>query len=340
MTEEVETITIEDTNTVPKNAGTLLKEARESKKLSVSEVASELRLTKSAVESIEKQQWEELHGRAYARGYFLNYVRFLALDESVMLAAFENEYSAEEKELNLAQQEQSAKRFPWMGFIFSVLAIVITWFAYQHWQTTQVTSTEQEQEQQPEWSDDVQSSIEPLQETDPFNQSVIEPIPAVPETEQPISEEVNEVVEEVDAADVTEQALAFTQENLQQDILNEHVEVQPVTETVTEIAEQNELVEVSMSDDEATAEQPLSAKTELVLAAKSDCWVEVTDAKQQILYYDLIKADDTVTIIGEAPVKVLLGSASGIQVTVNGNQFDTSSFVHGDVARFTVGVES
>jgi hypothetical protein len=66
----------------------------------------------------------------------------------------------------------------------------------------------------------------------------------------------------------------------------------------------------------------------------------VTDAQQQILYYDLVKADNTVRVVGNAPIKVLLGNATNVNVTVNGNQFDTSSFIHGDVARFTVGVES
>jgi len=100
---------------------------------------------------------------------------------------------------------------------------------------------------------------------------------------------------------------------------------------------------VHIVNDETKATEPFSSaehQAKLIFSAVKDCWVEVTDAKQKVLYYNLVKADDTVTVVGEAPVKVLLGNASNIKVTVNGNQFDTSSYMHGDVARFTVGVES
>ena len=72
--------------------GQQLKQAREAKKITISEVAAQLRLTKDSIIYLEKNQWDKLHGRAYARGYLSSYVNFLALPKDELLAAFNIEY--------------------------------------------------------------------------------------------------------------------------------------------------------------------------------------------------------------------------------------------------------
>jgi cytoskeleton protein RodZ len=168
MTDKDDVIVIEDKPTT--HAGLSLKKAREGKQLSVSEVASELRLSRDAIENLENQQWDKLYGRAYARGYFLNYVRFLGLDEAQMIAAFDNEYLSEEPQQKLSHTVTETKQVPWLGIILIVSALLITWFAYQQWQTSK--TTQQSSEQVDHQSSDSLSS-EPL---DRFESSVVEPI--------------------------------------------------------------------------------------------------------------------------------------------------------------------
>ncbi len=316
MTDKDEAIVIEEKSKT--HAGLSLKHARENKKLSITQVASELRLTRKAIEHLEQQQWELLHGRAYARGYYLNYVRFLGLNEAEMLAAFDDEYAVVETEQKLSHSVPESKGFPWAGISFAILAILIMWFAYQQWQATK--SAEQPSGQTPDWIEDQPEPELPIDELEGFDASVVEPL-------------------EPDTAE-TEQKVQTVVENLSDEIEKEHT-VDNLAELNTEPAieqEQLESLETNLADSEQLDSNEDQA--ELVLSAGKDCWVEVTDAEQQILYYDLIKADSSVTIVGKAPVNILLGNASDIKVTINGNQFDTSSFIDGDVARFTVGVES
>ena len=83
--------------------GKRLCQAREAKKLTIADIASELRLSKQTIELIENERWSELHGRAYARGYFTNYVKYLGLPEDEFLAAFNIEYTIADPTLSVAR---------------------------------------------------------------------------------------------------------------------------------------------------------------------------------------------------------------------------------------------
>jgi cytoskeleton protein RodZ len=168
MTEKDEVIVIEEKPST--HAGLSLKQAREAKQLSVSEVASELRLSRDAIESLENQQWDKLYGRAYARGYFLNYVRFLGLNEAKMITAFDEEYASDEPQQKLSHPVQETKDIPWLGILLIVSALLITWFAYQQWQVTNIEEQNSEQFE-PESSDSI-----PSVPSDKFESSVVEPI--------------------------------------------------------------------------------------------------------------------------------------------------------------------
>ena len=54
--------------------GHRLQQARERKKLTIAEAASQLRFTRATVIHLEQEEWDKLHSRTYARGYLLNYV--------------------------------------------------------------------------------------------------------------------------------------------------------------------------------------------------------------------------------------------------------------------------
>ncbi|HDZ16314.1 MAG TPA: hypothetical protein ENI26_05785 [Methylophaga aminisulfidivorans] len=116
--------------------GARLKQKRESKQFSVAEVAAQLRLTKEIIIYLETQQWEKLHGRTYARGYFSSYVRYLNLPYDEMLAVFDDEYLLIEVSPKLNYQSHSVdqKPFPWAMWILIVLAIIIIGIAFQQWQ--------------------------------------------------------------------------------------------------------------------------------------------------------------------------------------------------------------
>jgi cytoskeleton protein RodZ len=78
----------------------------------------------------------------------------------------------------------------------------------------------------------------------------------------------------------------------------------------------------------------------LRLSFSADSWVDVRDATGRRLYAGNGRANSVKTIAGNAPMKVYLGFASGVQLEVNHHAVAIGpQFVAGDVARFEAGAD-
>ncbi|MDB5889835.1 MAG: helix-turn-helix protein [Polaromonas sp.] len=82
-------------------------------------------------------------------------------------------------------------------------------------------------------------------------------------------------------------------------------------------------------------EQKLLAET-LVFIAKSESWVEVTDAKGQVVLRRTLAAGEAVGVSGELPLSAVVGRADATRVQVRGQTFDLNSHIRNNVARFEV----
>ena len=87
--------------------GERLKQAREAKKLSLDEVATQLRIAEKWLDSIEKEAWAALPSRTYARGYFISYVRFIGLPEDTLLNLFNLQYAEPAKAASTLNKKRS-----------------------------------------------------------------------------------------------------------------------------------------------------------------------------------------------------------------------------------------
>ncbi len=73
------------------------------------------------------------------------------------------------------------------------------------------------------------------------------------------------------------------------------------------------------------------------LSFSGDCWTEVTDGSGQRLFFDLGQSGRTVDLSGEAPVSVLFGNASNVDVVVDGVDYTIDpADRRGETARFTL----
>ena len=63
---------------------------------------------------------------------------------------------------------------------------------------------------------------------------------------------------------------------------------------------------------------PRAKEAELTLKFSSDSWAEVYDASGQRLFYDVGAASSAHTVKGQAPLRVVLGNASGVALEFNG----------------------
>ena len=76
---------------------------------------------------------------------------------------------------------------------------------------------------------------------------------------------------------------------------------------------------------------------QLELSFKDECWVEISDNQFGLIYNDLNRPNDVLTIYGTAPFKVLLGKATGVEMIYNGRPFELEPFVSRDrTAKLTV----
>ncbi|HEY0340326.1 MAG TPA: RodZ domain-containing protein [Steroidobacteraceae bacterium] len=94
---------------------------------------------------------------------------------------------------------------------------------------------------------------------------------------------------------------------------------------------------VAASNATAPPPSPRAKDGELTLKFSSDSWAEVYDASGQRLFYDVGAASSAHTVRGPAPLRVILGNASGVAVEYNGRPALIPAAVQPDgSARFVI----
>jgi len=73
------------------------------------------------------------------------------------------------------------------------------------------------------------------------------------------------------------------------------------------------------------------------IAASADSWIEIVDGNGKKVEMDLLRAGNERNYVAIAPVKLLLGRASSIELTNNGEPIDLAPYTRGNVARITLG---
>ena len=265
-------------------------------------------MTRSAIVHLEEQDWDKLHGRTYARGYFLSYTKFLGLPQDEMLAGFNIEFTETDKRrpsVAPIQQIKPAKStFPWLPLILLITVAVLTWFAYQQWQATKLVQNNEPAEQ---------TLLEPLNET--ANENNADPVPIT---------ESNEI-------SLEEQPL----------IPNETDTSEPTLDTADTALDESFETEASPPvEDAESATAESTTEKNLIIGINADCWVEVRDASQQVLISRVVRAGNTVELTGTLPLQVSLGHANAASVRFDGDIIDITEYTRGNVARFTLGEDS
>lgn len=91
--------------------GRQLRRTREQLGLSLDDIASELRLSGHQIQALEEDDWDQLPGATYARGYLRSYGRLLGLDVDQLLVGA----STQEIEISRKEPEIEARNSPAPG---------------------------------------------------------------------------------------------------------------------------------------------------------------------------------------------------------------------------------
>ncbi|MFA7552995.1 MAG: RodZ domain-containing protein [Spongiibacteraceae bacterium] len=104
------------------------------------------------------------------------------------------------------------------------------------------------------------------------------------------------------------------------------------------VVQQEVEVATSLAAVENYIEQAVADTLDLSFA--DDCWVEVRDRNNKLLFSNLKRGSDTLTIKGEAPFNVLLGYAPGVVMEYNGELVTISVNPENNAAQIVVGESS
>jgi cytoskeleton protein RodZ len=76
-------------------------------------------------------------------------------------------------------------------------------------------------------------------------------------------------------------------------------------------------------------------ESRLQVIVSADSWVEITDASGQELEMDLLRGGSDKSYHGQPPFRILLGRASAVRLSVDGEALDLTSFTRDDVAQLS-----
>lgn len=289
--------------------GRHLREAREARKLTVAEVAAELRMQTRIIEALENDDFSAIPGTTFIQGYLRSYSRLLGLPEENILALLPDvdEESTLVGTIAKGPAEVTSRDLPVRMISIIILIIMVVGFGW--------------------WLSQREPSVIPdspelaLPDSD---QSLALPMDTVP------LDSGNEA--SVEAVEITpaEEQLPENVPDKGTDEVAETVPGEEVVKTVGSL-QPAEKVETPV---QLTADIPQS---QLVVEYQADSWSEITDAAGRKLAYDLKTSGTELRLNGEAPFRIFLGYAPGVTIYFNGTKYDHSAYHSGDIARFRIG---
>ena len=324
-------------------ASALLVAARESLGLSQKEVADKLYLTTTFIRYIDAGEFDRIPKPAFVKGYLRSYARTVNLSGDEIVALYEAEQKAQvpEPEIRGVTEENvssSAITGPvlqtgMIGLGGLVVVVALVWWLVSEPEAPPPTVS-QPSVQAPE-------RPEPQQEDFDF---VTPDSNGAEVTNDQLQEETRQDSIAPATATSTTAAQDFRPEEVTglADVQVAEAEDPPVDDNEEpEVASQGEPEEIRF---ERTTDGNRSYVTvdaggfdQLELSFTDECWVEVEDDARGLVYYDLNRDGDVLTVYGTAPFEILLGKATGVEMIYNGRPLDVGPYISQDnTAKLTV----
>lgn len=295
-------------------AGTILKNRRESLGLTQQQVSSRLKLRVSLIQQIEDNQFDSDQVATFMRGYVRSYAKYVNLDEKVVLEALDHAGDVQHQEQEMMSFSRKTKTEKHnsriMLLTWSIFAVIAGISSLWWWQNQQQDTLSQSFVAEETAEEVVVGDLSDDQLTTSLD--LIEAETPVVEAPQVVDSEVMaeaSVATETIAADVAPEV---------------EVTAEPVVAAV----------ETEAAEPEVVTPEPVS--NELVMQFSSDCWIQVKDATGRTLSTGIKKAGQSLNLSGETPYKVVIGAPEAVSMTFASEPVDLSGYTSGKVARITL----
>lgn len=324
---------MESSDPQPQSPGALLRAERERRGISPREMADRLNWMPAYVAAIEENRFEVLRGTAFVRGYLRAYGKQLGLAESELLSAFEAmEPSAavvQSKAKTLTMNSAPPRwRRPEVGIAAGVACALILVIALWWVQSTP----------------DAEPSVTAAQalvataDTDIAELDTAEKLAGDEQVPSLVPDRGLAATAPDSLASRTELAEAGeSQDSLAATALADlpdaggEIEAAADTQTLVE-AEPSPVLAVTVPVATASTGEEI-----LQFRFSGDCWVEVRDGNEKLIYADLRRDGDRLALDGAPPFSILVGDARKVRLEYAGEPVDIVPPPGRVVTRFNVG---
>ncbi|MRI35068.1 hypothetical protein EOPP23_19035 [Endozoicomonas sp. OPT23] len=298
--------------------GDFLRQAREKAGLSIADIADRMKLPESYIIDIESSDYSRLPGLVFARGWIRSYANVLELSAEEMVDRFDRFTGDDRSETpHLKEGNPISNRRPMSPVVALsglIVAIIIAGvISYYGFKGDDEAPIQEDIETAPALIEQpAESSSEEPKQTDAFNQS---------QEQTPIT-----VAEKPDPVEIPlEEAEAVKEQEIIDDLASERSvvrEAEPETATVEKavavekVAAEEPKAELikPLAENKAESQVTESAYVlvKLLVSFSDDCWVQVKNLSNKVLYTDVQKAGSTLDL--EVPEKVIVrfGNVGGV----------------------------
>jgi len=320
------------------SVGTILREGREERNISITDIAHQLHLDSKIIRALEDDDYDYLPDPIYVRGYIRNYCKLLGKEPEEILDQFMKSSGGKDPEIipeikHPSQTSSSDKPVKAFTYLIS-LALVILLIAW--WQSNFIIKNNS-------------TPLEPMSTDNDVTPLLMEEEPFI---DEPLIQDIDTIevsIPDSDEATIVPDEPIETVENTIEDEVetNESIDAQPFLQSDDELSfGSNEEQVIDNTSTNSTspafsnanaAESPFiqpepeeyvasTGPDTLVLTVNSDSWIEIYDVNSQRVYFDLGRRGDSLTLYGTAPFEILLGFAQGVSIEFNGEPIEQAPF--------------
>jgi len=300
------------------SVGNLLRSERERRKLSVDDVAANLRIRRALIDAIEHGRFKELPGAPYAVGFVKTYAEFLELDREEVIRRFKSEAEGIEnrKELNFPRP-LSESRLPGGVLLLMSAVIAAGAYAFWHFQSAEDRTPMPRVAALPER---LAPLADPLPAPQPVPPAVAASTPAVP---PPPTESSSPPPATVDAAPPA--ATASAPPPVQDLVVTPAPAPTPMPVAAVPAAP----APTPAADPAAIPTAPADASAQprlfgdpgphrIVIRATADSWIQVRDTSGTVVFTRVMRPGDAYNVPNRGGLSLYTGSAGALEITVDG----------------------
>jgi cytoskeleton protein RodZ len=292
--------------------GSVLAEAREAQNYTVDEINSHLKIPAYIISAIEANDTAALPEPAYTQGYIRAYARFLEIPEDSVLEIYNravpHNLTSELNYRSASKNNNKADLPSLKNLVTVVLAVAgvsaVFYGGYQYYT---------------EKADDMDNELDSKQGS--FTGNSLDSPGIRVEQNARLTEEGELIVQTENTADL---------------INEEAADVKPAANEGGIAVESETGNEVDLQAAE-TAKQLDTIK----FVAEEGSWMEVRDANNERLFYNMVPVGGEKVLQGQAPFIIVLGNAGTTKVVINDLEVDMSAYIRSNnTAKFKVSSEN